>query len=909
MSETWMALSGDHAALLEELFATYTSDPGKVPDDWRRFFEQLEEGGGDSSLAPEAERTGFFQELGLASIMDAYRKHGHLAAQIDPLRFRSLNRRFIDSRIERLSAQDLARVVARPGKPTEQTSLQALLSSMETTYCGSIGAEHHYLLDDEERHWIQEQMEVGIIQEEVASATQLRLFEKVFQADYLEKFLAKKYVGKKRFSLEGGESLIALLDTLIEEAGNHGVKGLNLGMAHRGRLNVLVNTLKKPVAQLFAEFEEKADETYPFYSDVKYHLGFSNSVRTALEREVQLSLAFNPSHLEAVNPIVQGKVRAKQILLGSGSADSYIPVLLHGDAAFPGQGVVAETLNLMKLRGFTVGGTVHIVENNQIGFTTHPEDSRSTPYATDMAKGFQIPIFHVNGDDPEAVYRVMRLAFAYRMRFHNDVIIDLVCYRRHGHNEMDEPTFTQPVMYEAIRNHPVTWEIYEKRLLEGRSVSAEQLEVVKQKVRDSLQESYESSHATGLHLEAEYMRGLWNTYSPENANLDVDTRVSQDFLEKIASSITTIPAKINASGKLTKLLEHRNSMVFGETKINWGFAESLAFGTLLEEGVAIRFCGQDALRGTFSQRHLGVVDVKTNEEWIPLNHMSSTQKHIEVVNSALSEFSVLGFEYGYSLANPHALVLWEAQFGDFVNGAQIIIDQFIASSEVKWFRMSGLVMLLPHGFEGQGPEHSSARIERFLQLCADNNLTVANCSTPAQYFHLLRRQVLQQYRKPLILFTPKSLLRHPLAGSSVSELVNGSFQPVLDHPNLEKKEQITRILICSGKVYYDLLEFQTGNNITDTAIVRLERYYPFPDFELNQILASYPKVKVFCWVQEEPENQGAYHFVRDRIGSLLPKQASWRYVGRKEGASPATGLAKIHLKEQDDIVARAFTVL
>lgn len=913
--QSLMALAGDNAKLLEELYEKFEQNPEELDHEWRSLFENLTnfEGNGQSLTSSPVMVSGenaYFQELGVATILDSYRKHGHLAAKIDPLNFHSPNRRIIDSRLAKLQSSDMEKLVPDPLYPTHKIPLKNLIEHMEATYCESIGAEHYYLMDDEERHWLQDRMEGGANTASLSSDQQKRIFETVFRSDFLEKFLAKKYVGKKRFSLEGGESLNVLMDTIVEEAGVYNVQGVSVGMAHRGRLNVLVNIMQKPVSQLFAEFEERADDTEGFYSDVKYHLGYSNTVVTSSGKRVMLSLAFNPSHLEAVNPIVMGSVRAKQKRFGKSSADSFIPVLIHGDAAFPGQGVVAESLNLMKLRGFTVGGTIHIVVNNQIGFTTNPEDSRSTLYSTDMAKGFQIPVFHVNADDPEAVFRVMKLAFEYRMRFQNDVIIDLVCFRRHGHNEMDEPTFTQPMMYEVIRKHSATWQYYEKRLLDAKALSQKDLSAIKNRVKESLNQSFEESHARDLHMEMETMAGVWSDYDQKKIDEIPDTRVARTDLEEIAVAVTTVPGKVNASNKLTKLLAHRKSMVFEDTKINWGFAETLAFGSLLQESINIRLTGQDALRGTFSQRHLGVTDIKNNEVWLPLNHISDKQGFLEVVNSALSEFSVLGYEYGYSLSDPATLVMWEAQFGDFVNGAQVIIDQFIASSEKKWYRMSGLVLLLPHGYEGQGPEHSSARLERFLQLCAEENMIVANLTTPAQYFHILRKQVHQKFRKPLIMMTPKSLLRHPMAGSTVEDLTERGFSPVLDCEAVANKNNVKRLLFCTGKVYYDLLQYRQENKIEDTAIIRVEQLHPFPEKYVSEIVSGYKNVSVLVWVQEEPENQGAYYFMKNNLDKFLQDFNNQKlyYAGRALSASPATGLAKIHQQEQESLVQQAFAM-
>ena len=734
----------------------------------------------------------------------------------------------------------------------------------------------------------------------------LRLFERVYQADYFEKFLAQKYIGKKRFSLEGGESLISLLDTAIETAGQVGLEHLVLGMAHRGRLNVLVNILQKPAGLIFAEFEENYEPGTLDYSDVKYHLGFSSNIMTRTGREVHLSLAFNPSHLEAVNPVALGSVRARQDIYGDAGRTKYMPILIHGDAAFPGQGVVSETLNMMNLNGYTVGGTLHIILNNQIGFTTNPQDSRSTRYATDLAKGFNIPIFHVNGDDPEAVNRILKLSIEFRERFHKDVIIDLVCYRRLGHNETDEPTFTQPLLYEKIKKQPPVAVLYQKKLLEDPEISGEDLQFIRDGVHAGLEESFNKAKVRGVKMESDTLKGLWSNYSGSNT-LNVYSGADQfhEELGSVAKALTTPPKEFYVHPKLERLFETRERMFAGEFPVDWGFAELLSLGSLLLRGFNIRFAGQDVKRGTFSHRHAALADIKTDQEWISLNHIRPEQGKIEMVNSPLSEFSVLGFEYGYSLSYPGKLVIWEAQFGDFANSAQIIIDQFISSSEVKWRRMSGLVVLLPHGYEGQGPEHSSARMERFLQLCASGNMQVCNCTTPAQYFHLLRRQMLRSFRKPLIIFSPKSLLRLPEAGSALKDLTDGAFHSVLPESEIEPAA-VKRVIFCTGKIYYELLRGRAEAERNDTAILRIEELYPFPESDLKEILGQYSGADEFFWVQEEPENMGAWNYIEKRLQKVLPVGPELSCIAREESPSPAAGLMKLHKMEQEKIVERSF---
>ncbi|MCB1146360.1 MAG: 2-oxoglutarate dehydrogenase E1 component, partial [Leptospiraceae bacterium] len=776
---------------------------------------------------------------------------------------------------------------------------------LERVYCGTIGSEHYYLLNDVERTWIQDRLEAD--SSEISEKERLRLFEKLYRAEYFEKFLAKKYVGKKRFSIEGGETTIPMIDTLIEEGSQDGIEHVVIAMAHRGRLSVLVNTIQKPASQIFAEFEENADaESFP-NSDVKYHMGYSNTVKTTGGKDVKLTLMFNPSHLEAVNPVALGSVRARQTNSGDVNRDRHIGLLIHGDAAFPGQGVVPETLNLMNLEGFDTGGTIHIVINNQIGFTTRPHESRSTPYATDLAKGFQVPIFHVNGDDPEAAHRVMKLAIEYRQKFHKDVIIDLICYRRLGHNETDEPAFTQPIMYENIRKRPTTVTLYQKHLVDS-GIDDSKLESIRKNVENSLEVSFQETHENDVKIKIDTMGGVWSGFSTEKLDSEPATRLLREQMIRVADALATVPAGFTPHPKLQKLIESRTAMFEGKQPIDWGMAEALAFGSILESGHRIRLCGQDAKRGTFSHRHAELVDVNTEDRWVPLNHISENQGYFEIINSSLSEFSVLGFEYGYSLSSPNDLVIWEAQFGDFANGAQVMIDQFLSSSEVKWRRMSGLTLLLPHGYEGQGPEHSSARIERFLQLCAKNNMLVCNCTTPAQYFHLLRRQILRRFRKPLIVMTPKSLLRHPAAVSTVEDLSEGVFFEVLYDKEADPRK-VERVLFCSGKVYYDLETGRKERNAEDVAIVRMEQLYPFDYNQVRYVIDSYPKLKEIVWVQEEPRNMGPWFFARDRFDKVFKnhKSVPLYVVARPTSPSPAAGLAKVHQLEQKNIVERAFS--
>ena len=898
-----MILSGDNAALLEELYERYTRDPGSVGDDWAGFFREMENGRGAAPVRPAgAVATADRSEVGVQTLIESYRRFGHLAANLDPLGLGTRNRDLLDLSIHGLGPSDLDRTVDSGIPSVGRTTLRKLVEWLDKTYCGSIGVEHSYIRNTEERDWLEAQMEGNPGRLDLA--TRLRLFEKVFQAEYFEKFLAQKFVGKKRFSLEGGEAFIALLDAVIEESGRLGKKGLVIGMAHRGRLNVLVNILEKPAGVIFAEFKEKYDPKTKDYADVKYHLGYSHDRMTRANREVHLTLAFNPSHLEAVDPVVLGSVRARQDLSDDAERRSHMGVVVHGDAAFMGQGVVAVTLNLCNLEGYRVGGTLHVVVNNQIGFTTLPRESRSTEYATDLAKGFLIPILHVNGDDPEAVFRCVNIGLEYQHRFQKDVIIDLICYRRLGHNENDEPAFTQPHMYRVIKEHPTTAVVYRKHLENYDDISAEDLDFIEKGTRSGLENSFKQAEARDMRMTVDSMGGRWSDFSAEPLDSEPQTRLLAEQLERVQKALTTVPGDFHPHPKLERLIENRRKMLAGEMPIDWGLAEALAFGSILENGFNIRLSGQDARRGTFSHRHAVLTDVEDGKLWTPLQGISENQGRFEVYNSPLSEYSVLGFDYGYSLTDPRTLVIWEAQFGDFVNGAQIMIDQFISSSEVKWHRMSGLVMLLPHGYEGQGPEHSSARLERFLQQCAADNMQVCNCSTASQYFHLLRRQMLRKTRKPLIVMAPKSLLRLTEAGSTPDDLGLGIFREVLrDRATEEKRDEVKRILLCSGKVYYDLNGARKDRN--DVAIGRVEQLYPYPARQIAEFVGSYPQAKQVLWVQEEPQNQGAWNYIKDRLREQLESR-SLECVGRPESPSPAAGLSKVHQQELERLLEQSF---
>ncbi|MEQ8353087.1 MAG: 2-oxoglutarate dehydrogenase E1 component [Leptospiraceae bacterium] len=906
-------LYGDQAHQLEELYERYLNDPSSVSSDWARFFADLGNGRAGSNgqsvaasagsgvvstgIAGERRKAQSVQQLVLE-----YRRQGYLASRLDPLGLVQPDRSRLELTLYGLTEADLNESFESGIPSLGARPLKEIIDHYESIYCGSIGCEHYYIRNRAERMWLQERIESPEFNAPLDKYTRLRLYEKVYQAEHFERFLATKYVGKKRFSLEGGESLIPLLDTAIERGGETDLEGMVIGMAHRGRLNVLVNVLEKPAGLIFAEFDENYNPETLDYADVKYHLGHSNRKMTRSGREVALSLLFNPSHLEAVNPVVLGSVRARQRVNHDEERKKYLPVLIHGDAAFIGQGVVAESLNFMNLQGYRLGGCLHIIVNNQIGFTTVPSESRSTAFATDLAKGFQIPIFHVNGDDPDAVFRVARLCMDYRLTFGKDAIIDLICYRKLGHNETDEPAFTQPRMYDKIKNHPSVATLYEKKIGRSEEITEDEIEFIKNGINEGLEQSFKKARQSNQRMQVDTLRGVWSDYTHGELDSEPETRLLAEQLERVGGALTTVPEGFNLHKKLGKLVDLRRKMISGQQGIDWGMAEALAFGSILENGHDIRMSGQDVRRGTFSHRHAVFTDTENENLWIPLNQISEKQGTLDIHNSPLSEYSVVGYEYGYSLSDPHALVIWEAQFGDFVNGAQIIIDQFISSSEVKWYRLSGLVMLLPHGYEGQGPEHSSARLERFLQLCAKNNLYVVNCTTPAQYFHLLRRQILSKTRRPLIVMTPKSLLRHPMATSSLDDIKTGLFEELLTDDRAGKDKVL---LFCSGKIYYDLIKSMEEREIEDISLNRLEQMYPFPEKDIQDVLKK-SSAGIVRWVQEEPINQGAWQFVEDRFNALLTDKRI-QPVARPESPSPAAGLHSIHASEQQDIMDRALS--
>jgi 2-oxoglutarate dehydrogenase E1 component len=900
--------------LIEDYYDRWQKDPESVDPSWRNFFEGYDlgrflaipstaEGDGRShAQAPPQEAV-----KAVTRLVDAYREMGHYLADLDPLKLtpRRKSHEELELSAFGLSEADLDRDFFTKLGPHNHCTLRELLAILRQTYCRTIGVEFMHIQDLEIRHWLFDRMESVRNRPAFEMKKKRRIIYKLNAAELFENFLHKNYVGQKRFSLEGGEMLIPLLDAIIERAGGHGVLEIVMGMPHRGRLNVLANILHKPYGMIFSEFEGNMPETVAGDGDVKYHLGFSAEHVTQDKKTVHLTLTPNPSHLEAVDPVVEGRMRAKQRRHKDEGRKLGLPILIHGDAAFAGQGLVAETLNLSQLPGYRTGGTIHVVVNNQIGFTTSPADARSTRYCTDVAKMIEAPIFHVNGEDPEAVVYVGELATDFRQTFGQDVVIDMICYRRHGHNEGDEPGFTQPIMYEKIKNRISIRELYTEQLVMSGKLSSQEAETIAETFAEKMQQVFEEVKAHGVEprtVPPGYATGPWSQLTPKFSFQPVETGVAYETLRHITLAYTSPPAGFTINPKLARIFAGRGKTMESRSAADWAFAESLAIGSLLMEGTPARLSGQDSRRGTFSQRHAVLVDQHTGARWTPLNHLAEGQPEFCVYDSLLSEAAVLGFDYGYSLDEPNMLIMWEAQFGDFANGAQVIIDQFIVSAESKWGRGSGLVMLLPHGYEGQGPEHSSARLERFLALCAEENIQVAVPTTPAQYFHLLRRQVRRDFRKPLVVMTPKSLLRHKAAVSPIDHLTVGHFRDVLDDPGAADRAR--RVLLCSGKVYYDLVaKREEAGKERDVAIIRVEQLYPWPADELKRVLGRFKSAREWVWVQEESQNMGAWTFAATRLQELLG--VPFQYVGRDASASPATGSKLVHDQEQAELVEAA----
>ena len=925
-------LTGENAALVDALFNQWLADPNSVGEDWAALFEESSDANnGVSYTAPTFAPSSIFNARGqglravtasvasevalrqarVVQLINAYRVRGHLLAKIDPLKRVERNRHpELTLEYHGLSKTDLSeRVYSRPlyGEP-ELSTLANILKRLERTYCGHFGVEFMNIDDQEQKLWLARRMETLFDQPVLTHDEELRVLEKLSDAENFERLIHTRFPGTKRFSLEGGETLIPLLDSLVEDAAEQGVREIIVGMAHRGRLNTLVNIMGKPAAQVIQEFHG-VETDFSGSGDVKYHLGYSNDHRTRRGFEVHMNLCFNPSHLEAVNPVAEGRVRAKQDRFRSKADEDLdartlcMPLLIHGDAAFAGQGLVAETLNLSELEGYETGGTIHVIVNNQIGFTTSPHDARSTPYCSGIARMLGVPIFHVNGEDPEAVLAVTRLAVEWRQRYHRDVVIDLYCFRKFGHNEGDEPSFTQPVLYEAIRSHPTAREVYAQRLVEKGSLTQDDVQRVAYESRERLSKSdSDAGHDSYMGNVASAMGQLWKKYRAGDPD-GVDTTYPHQKLVDLITACNTLPPDLNAHVKIRRLMKQRLSICAGERPVDWAVAEQAAYATLCAEGLPVRVSGQDVGRGTFSHRHAVLTDIRDGSAYVPLNHLGAP---FYVYNSCLSEAGVLGFEYGYSLDSPDTLVIWEAQFGDFANGAQVIIDQFLVSTEQKWNRHSGVVLLLPHGYAGQGPEHSSARIERYAQLCAEENIRLANCTTPANFFHLLRRQAVGNTRKPLVVFTPKSLLRHPRCVSTLEELSGGAFEPVIGDdiaPN-----DIQRVVLCQGKVYYDLLAEREKRDERRVALVRVEELYPLPADELLAEVRRYPAEAELVWCQEEPRNQGAWPMFDEWLGALFGAGRSVRYVGRAAAASPAPGSSKVHKQNQSRLVNEAITL-
>ncbi len=897
------------ADYIDEMYRKYSQDPQSVDDAWRLFFEGFDfsykQNGASSPSALDQ------KDLSVLAVIMGFRMRGHLLSTTNPLRQRRDRAPHLDLADYNLSETDLNQVFeAGQVLGLEHASLKEIIEHLHLVYCGNIGFEYEHIEDWTKRHWLRDKIEHRSLHSDYGLATneKTRILEKLTDAVVFEDFLHTKYIGQKRFSLEGGETTIPAMDFIINTAAAAGVQECIIGMAHRGRLNVLANIMGKTYENIFSEFEGTAVPDLAFGDgDVKYHLGYSSIMETMDKTKVHVKLVPNPSHLESVDPVVEGFARAKADILYKSNYDNILPILLHGDAAVAGQGVVYETAQMSALEGYYTGGTIHYVINNQIGFTTDFDDARSSTYCTAAAYVPKAPVFHVNGDDPEAVVWAVKLAVEYRQKFNSDVFIDMVCYRKHGHNEGDDPKFTQPEMYDIIKKHKDPRQLYSEKLQARKDVDADLADKMEKQYWKLLQDRLDMVKQEPLPYAYQEPEQAWRKLKKFTQDEDYETSpvtgVKQKELTGIMDHLASIPEGFHPIGKVSRLMKNVNKLR-AEDKLDWAMGELCAYGTLMQEGNDIRLSGQDVKRGTFSHRHAVFIDKDNFEQYNRLDSLKGAKGKFRIYNSLLSEFAVMGFEYGYSLATPDALVLWEAQFGDFYNGAQTIVDQYISAAESKWRRMSGLVLLLPHGYEGQGPEHSSARLERFLQMCAEHNMSVVNCSNPANFFHVLRRQLHRPFRKPLVVMSPKSLLRHPLCVSAVEDFTEGTrFHEVFDDESMKTKavkDKVSRVLMCSGKVYYDLLERQMQSKAKDIAIVRLEQFYPFPQKQVDAIVASYPKAKVY-WVQEEPMNMGAAQYMHWNYG--IPKA---QIIARKASASPATGYKKVHDEQQAQIVDLAF---
>jgi 2-oxoglutarate dehydrogenase E1 component len=940
MSETFQQrynttpFSGGNAAYIEDLYECYLKNPESVTGEWGDYFRGFQAAisgppdiprgpveaailasvktlhssslPGDGGLHHEAAQ----KQAAVIKLIESYRGRGHLHANLDPLGlYVPPDVPDLDLTFHGLSEADMETVFSTVSlSGPDRMPLKDIWALLQETYCRTLGFEFMHVSNAEERLWVKDRIETARADAHLKDDERRVILDSLVAAEGMEKYLHTRYVGQKRFSIEGGESLIAMLHDLVKQAGSRGVQETVIGMAHRGRLNVLINMLGKSPREIFSEFEGGYDpKTAEGSGDVKYHLGFSSDVQTH-DGRVHVALAFNPSHLEIVNPVVVGSVRARQDRRGDLKGMTVLPVQIHGDAALSGQGIGMETLQLSQARGFQTGGTIHIVLNNQIGFTiSNPHDARSTPYCTDLAKMLEAPVFHVNADDPEAAIFAVRLALEYRQKFHKDVFIDLVCYRRHGHNEADEPAATQPIMYQKIRSHPTTLSLYAEAL-KGRNLLDDATLV-------SMTEAYRSRLDTGKPVApgiAAYVPNQytvdWSRYQQHHWHESVNTQLPERQMKSLTDAINRVPESVVLHPTVARIYDARRKMAAGSIPMDWGFAELLSYASLVTTGYPVRLTGQDTGRGTFFHRHAVLHNQKDGSTYVPLEHVAGDQKPFTVVDSLLSEEGVMGFEYGYSTAEPDALVIWEAQYGDFANGAQVVIDQFISAGEAKWGRLCGLVLFLPHGYEGAGPEHSSARLERFLQLCAEHNMQVCVPSTPAQLFHMLRRQVMRPYRKPLVVMSPKSLLRHKLSVSSLSDLTHGRFHVVIPEVDQLRAADIRRVVFCSGKVYYDLLEARRADKkINDIALVRLEQLYPFPHEEYAEIIKLYDNARDIVWCQEEPQNQGAWYEIRHRLQDPLTERHILRYVGRAASASPAAGYAQLHKQQQAELIQEALS--
>ena len=907
-----------NGAFLDSLYQEFLSDPNSVPDEWRDFFKNWEQpvqnsGFAASDLVSSATEN---QQRSVAQLQDrvdqlvrGFRVRGHLEAKIDPLGIpRPANRELNPESYGLLPSDMQKKFSARTILGENFKTLEEIVDQLRHTYCRSIGAQFMHIDDHDVREWLQTRMEGSKNRIDLSHEVQTRILTKLTDAVIFEQFMRKKYVGAKTFSLEGGETLIPLLDMAIDTAGQQGVGEVIIGMAHRGRLNVLANIMGKRRQNIFWTFDDPNPEENRGRGDVLYHMGYSSDMQTASGKQVHISLCFNPSHLEFVNPVAIGRCRSKQDRISDEDHSQVMTVLIHGDAAFAGEGVVQETLNLSQLEGYEAGGTLHVILNNQIGFTTPAKLGRSTTYCSDVAKMLQIPIFHVNGEDPEAVAQVVQLSMEFRHQFKRDVVIDMYCYRRHGHNESDEPRFTQPLMYERIDQRPTIRDSYLKRLLKLNKVTQEQADEIAEARTAILENEFDAAREKEYSSDSQSLGGYWAGYygGMERDDDNLDTGVPVGKLTFALDRISSVPDDFNIFPKLKMIFKRRRAMIDGSERIDWATAELAAMATLAMEGHSIRLSGQDCGRGTFSQRHAELHDIKTGDTLIPLQHLADGQARVDIINSPLSETAVLGFEYGYSLDHPGSLVAWEAQFGDFYNVAQVIVDQFITSAEDKWRRLSGLTMLLPHGFEGAGPEHCSARLERFLMLTAEHNIQVVNTTTAAQYFHLLRRQVLRKWRKPLVVMTPKSLLREPLVTSELNDFTQGTFQKILRDPDEHILGLPKRVLLCTGKVAVDLIKARREAERTDVRIIRVEQLYPLPAAELKAALADVPREVPVYWVQEEPKNMGAWAYIKFHFGNQLFDTWSLDPITRPESASPSTGSKKTHKIEQDELIDEAF---